>query len=150
MTKYTVDEINERIREAMKTLRSLPDRNRPRDRGVWWPDIPADWLGYGYTDARMMRIMPSARDIDRLDEVMTWMAWLPPKVGKLVAARAFDLPWRPLCERLGKSRTTLHRQWLAAHVLIAERAGRAEPLGVVSKPTQDFVHGPGQVKQTGA
>lgn len=135
-----VNEVDARIQEAVQTLRALPDGARPRDQAGWWPDIPKDWwTSYGTEDARTARIMPSSASIDRLAEVMTWMTWLPGAVSKLVWCRAGGVAWKPLIVRFGRSRTTLYRDWLAAHVLIAER--------VNSNRSRDIVHDRGQMKQ---
>jgi len=132
-------DVEDRIREAARTLRLLPStdaRYRVALR-AWWPDAPDEWTAYAAADARTPRLVPSAGEIDRLDEVLTWMTALavgrlPPKLpgdtGRIVWARASGASWprimrsRRARQRGGNSRESLRQIYRTGLVLVAIRA----------------------------
>ena len=111
MSQWTPALVRARLREAAFTHRLMPDPDRKfqaRLRALW-PDIPSDrarnperWWGNPRTErAREPRILPTAAQIDRLDEVTDWLTWLtPPPAGfpadisRMLWARASRRSWR--------------------------------------------------------
>lgn len=78
------------------------------------------WDAYGSEAARLSRVMPSGRDIDRADEALGWLLWLEPGDVPLVFGRALGVKWRHLVRRLRMSERglrTRHRRAVFAIVL---------------------------------
>jgi hypothetical protein len=59
-----------------------------------------------------------------MEEACGWLAWLKPDDARLVWARAEGVRWRAICRRLGVSRQTAWRRWVAALVAISTRLRR--------------------------
>ncbi len=129
---WTTTLVEARLREAAETLRRLP-LARPRGYFTAWPEpVRSVSEAHGYTPARLRPPPPPPAAIDRLDEVLGWMGWLDDEQIRLLWARAAGVPWRPLCQRLGRGRTTAWRLWVAALMALRERL---EAEGVPARPT---------------
>ena len=133
-----MERIEDRICEAARTLQLLPS---PGARFLaqlrsWWPEAPDEWSAYAATDATVPRLIPTAAEIDRMDEVLTWMTVLainrlPPKLpadtGRIVWARAAGASWprimrsRRAKQRGGNSRESLRQVYKAGLYLVAKR-----------------------------
>lgn len=121
---WTVTLVEERLREAAETLRMLP-AERPRGlRSAMPAPIRSAQEAYGWQEARVRPAPPSAAAIDRLDEVLSWMAWLDEEQIRVVWARANNAPWRPLCERLGCGRTRAWELWVASLATLKGRLNK--------------------------
>ena len=135
-----IKNVEDRIREAARTLRLLPsmDRRFLAQLRSWWPEAPDEWSAYAATDATAPRIIPSAAEIDRLDQVLTWMTALaverlplklPEDTGRIVWARAAGASWprimrsRRARQRGGNSRESLRQVYRAGLAIVAARAG---------------------------
>jgi hypothetical protein len=68
-----------------------------------------------------MRVVPSARDIQRMEDCIGWLAWLDPEDARIVWLRAEGVRWRQVCIRAGVVRSTAWRRWAAALLTIAKR-----------------------------
>lgn len=119
----TLQEIRWRLEEAADTLRRLP---RPREYGALkggrssMPDYVRDAMeAYGWSEAKAPRVPPPAAAIDRLDEVLLWMRWLPASEARLVWMRAVRINWKRVSEEFECDRTTAWRRWTAALMAIA-------------------------------
>src|SRR3990167_6121208 len=104
-----MERIEDRICEAARTLQLLPS---PGARFLaqlrsWWPEAPDEWSAYAATDATVPRIIPTAAEIDRMDEVLAWMTALA------VERRAR--------QRGGNSRESLRQVYKAGLCLVALR-----------------------------
>jgi hypothetical protein len=127
MPVMSVVEVDERIVEAFQTLKALPDHARHRAIRSLWPEPMADrqelWANYNRYDVEMPRIVPSSRDISRMEEVL--YEWLPGVINtfrttaqkrryhKVVALRAIGkLSWRQIGRRVGLSHTQAKRDYL--------------------------------------
>lgn len=109
-------EIEDRFEEAAITLRRLPDPpgSGPKAWGRSWPDYVHDARhAYGYGEFRV-RIVPSADEIQRMEECIEWLAWLAPDDAKLIWYRAEGQRWRQVCIKIGCVRQTAWRRWVAA------------------------------------
>ena len=86
----------EEIQQAVHTLRLLPPADWPSSKTGYWPDVIQNFYdAYGYT-APTVRVIPTARQISRLDEVIEWMSWLPPEYARIIWARAEGFSWRQI------------------------------------------------------
>jgi hypothetical protein len=118
----TPREIEDRFEEAAITLRRLPNPtgSGPRGYGQSWPDyVQEAQHAYGYTEVRI-RIVPSAAEIQRMDECIEWLRWLDPDDAKIVWLRAEGKRWRQVCIYVGCVRQTAWRRWAAALLTVAK------------------------------
>jgi hypothetical protein len=74
---------------------------------------------YGYTEVRI-RIVPTAAEIQRMDECIDWLRWLDPDDAKIVWLRAEGKRWRQVCIHAGCVRQTAWRRWAAALLTVAK------------------------------
>jgi hypothetical protein len=121
--RITPREVEDRMEEAALTLRRLPDPagSRPRGYGASWPDYVRDARhAYGWHEAQM-RVIPSAREIARMEEAIGWLGWLAPEDARIVWLRAEGWRWRQVCIRAGCVRQTAWRRWSAGILSIAKR-----------------------------
>lgn len=132
---WTVKAVADRIEEAADTMIRLPLVLPPKEPTCLWPFVIRDfWEAYGWESARLPRIPPSPGAIDRMDEVMDWLAQLPVKEGSIVWARANHMPWKTICARLQIGRTTAWSWWVAALMTITHR------LDAVTRPSHVATH----------
>jgi hypothetical protein len=116
----TARDIEDRMEEAAYTLRRLPEKDRPRGYGGSWPPVVQEAKhAYGYDEVRM-RVVPSARDIQRMEDCIGWLAWLDPEDAQIVWLRAEGVRWRQVCIRAGVVRSTAWRRWAASLLTIAK------------------------------
>jgi hypothetical protein len=116
------NEIEDRFEEAARTLRRLPNPpgSGPKGYGNAWPEYVQDaWHAYGYHEAQM-RVVPSASDIQQMEECLDWLAWLKPDDARIVWMRAEGARWKQVCWRIGVVRSTAHRRWAAALLTVAK------------------------------
>ena len=94
--RLTPREIEDRLEEAAYTLRNLPEKDRPRGYGSFWPPVVHDAKhAYGYTPERPMRVIPSAAAISRMEECFDWLLMLNPEDARIVWLRAEGARTRP-------------------------------------------------------
>lgn len=116
--------VRERIEEAVAVLRlmPLPRHARPDAMRGLWPDIVRDWRDvYGYVDPSPTRVHPTAAQIERCEQALAWLLWLPPEARRLMLARALGVKWRHLERRFGYTERWLRAQLMLACVTIAVR-----------------------------
>ncbi len=119
LKEWTADEVADWFEEAAQTLLNLPPV------GVQgclsnWPDFVQEvWDAYGWNDIVLNRIRPSARAIDRLDQVIEWTQWLEFDERKILWLRAAGVKWKRICTELGISRTSAHNKYSFACVRIS-------------------------------
>lgn len=81
---------------------------RGRGYGGYWPVIPKDyWECYGL-EPEPLRVIPTARQISRLDQVNIWLTWLDQETRQLVWLYCSGMSLRKLQNRLGRPKSTLH------------------------------------------
>lgn len=108
---------------AALTLRRVPNPagSGPRGYGSSWPEYVHDAKhAYGYHEVRM-RVIPSAADIQRMDECIAWLRFVNPEDARIVWLRAEGWRWRQVCIEAGCVRQTAWRRWVAALQTIANR-----------------------------
>src|SRR5262245_55082249 len=71
-----------RIQEAVKTLRRMPPSG-VQQKMTSWPEIVLSYwdIWGGEAIATPPKIRPTPRQIDQMDEVLTWLAWLATQHG---------------------------------------------------------------------
>lgn len=114
------------MEEAALTLRRLPNPqgSGPRGFGSSWPEyIREAKHAYGYHEARM-RVVPSAAQIQSMEECLTWLRFLGSEDARIVWMRAEGQRWRQVCIQAGCARQTAWRRWVAALQTIANRVNR--------------------------
>ncbi|MBN9568999.1 MAG: helix-turn-helix domain-containing protein [Alphaproteobacteria bacterium] len=119
---FTPTQIEDRMEEAARTLRRLPNPpgSTPRGHKSGWPEYVQERGAYGYNETRI-RIVPSARDIKHMEECFEWLSWLEPDDARIVWSRAEGMRWRQIGIRAGCVRQTAWRRWVAALVVISKR-----------------------------
>lgn len=127
--EFTPRDIEDRIEEAALTLRRLPHPpgSGPRGFGSSWPDyVQEQRHAYGYHQATM-RVVPSARDIERMDVAITWLRLVrDPDDRRILWMRAEGRRWRSVMGAVGCSRATAWRRWTAALLTIAKHLNDKE------------------------
>ena len=119
----TRTDVEDRLEEAALTLRRLPDPagSGPRGYGSSWPEYVRDPRhAYGYDEVRM-RVVPSARDIARMEECIGWLRLVGAEDARIVWHRAEGMRWRQVCIRAGCARQTAWARWVAALETIARK-----------------------------
>ena len=81
------------------------------------------------THAAWMWITPSARDIQRMEDCIGWLAWLDPEDARIVWLRAEGVRWRQVCIRAGVVRSTAWRRWAASLLTIAKHLNALDKSG---------------------
>lgn len=125
----TPREIEDRFEEAAMTLKRLPHppASGPRGHGRSWPDYVHEAKhAYGYEPARM-RVIPSAREIQRMEEVLDWLALIGGETEqaaadnrRIVWMRAEGHRWQTICRHVGCVRSTAWRRWTASLLTISK------------------------------
>ena len=120
---FTASEIADRMEDAARTLRRLPDPpgSGPKGYGRSWPEYVQEAKdAYGYHEARM-RVWPSPRDIAEMEECFDWLRLVAPEEARIIWLRAEGRHWREVCIEAGCVRQTAWRRWVAALATIAQR-----------------------------
>lgn len=125
----TPEDVAERFEEAARTLRRLPEADRPQGYFNTWPPFVRTFWEIMAMEPRPMRVWATPESISRMDEALAWLFWLEADAARLVWLRADGMRWKPICHRLGVSRATAWRWWATAMILVAERANAEERKG---------------------
>jgi hypothetical protein len=108
-----IPEIERRIMRACKTIRALPDRDK-RFHVVesWWPEVVRSAEeAYGYTEAAMPKFRPTPYDVSDVLNALAWARGLEKREWRMVWWRSFDLSFRQIGRRIGRSDETARRQY---------------------------------------
>lgn len=119
----TPSDIEDQFEEAAWTLRRLPNPpgSGPKGYGSGWPEFVQDAKhAYGSEDA-IMRVVPSARDIARMEEAIGWLSLVRPEEAKIIWLKAEGMKWRGICIRMGVVRQTAWRRWVAALLTVSRK-----------------------------
>ncbi|OWK39534.1 DUF6362 family protein [Fimbriiglobus ruber] len=102
-------EVFEQIERATRTLKKLP-RVGVKSRFCNWPEVIQNFMdAYGYTDPVPPKIVPTARQLTEMDQVIRWLAWLSSfgeEYPRIVWSRAAGASWRGIAGRVGLSPPT--------------------------------------------
>ncbi len=113
--------VEERISEAVDTLRRVPAPTMQRHLTSWPAYIHEAREAYGYTGFRPPRAPAAPEAITRLDETLGWLRWLPRDAQHILWSRASGLSWRKIARYAGKAPNTCRAWYLAALHYIAGR-----------------------------
>jgi len=128
--QWSLADIEARLDEAVDTLKRVPAPGLRR-RVTRWPDFVRDSVeAYGYGEIHLA-LRPAAPDaIDRLEETLGWLRWLPREAQRILWSRANGFSWRKIAYFVGKAPNTCRTWHLAAlHHLAARLNGSAGPIG---------------------
>ncbi len=100
MGKMSRKEILERFEEAVYIAKRLPPVVMPGCRAVW-PEIVYTPLEILQQEKRPIRLRPSAEQLSRLDEVLSWTPLLTELERKLIWYKAQHEKWHSICGKLG-------------------------------------------------
>ncbi len=134
--KLTASEIADRMEDAARTLRRLPDPpgSGPKGYGRSWPEYVHEAKhAYGYHEARL-RVRPSPRDIAEMEECFDWLGLVSPEDARIIWMRAEGRRWREVCIEAGCVRQTAWRRWVAALATIAKRLNAGKTDAENSRP----------------
>ena len=119
--RWTASRVEARMADAADVLKRLPE-DRVQGYVSAWPEIVRSvHESFGWQEPVLKRPWPSPGSIDRMDEAMRWLAWLEPVDARIVWERAAKTRWKPICYRVGMTRATAWRHWVAGLALIALR-----------------------------
>ncbi len=117
----TVAEVEGRLCEAVDTLKRLPVPDIQRGMTAWPEILRSASEAYGYNDVRTRLAPASAAAIDRLEETLQWLKWLPRKAQQILWSRAEGFSWRRIAKFVGKAPNTCKAWHLAGLHHIASR-----------------------------
>lgn len=98
-------QVEQRIRDAVRTLRQLPS---PSVQGYFntWPAIIREPLEILQMEPDPLRTRPQSKDITQMEEVLfVWLKWLEVEERRLVWRRCERVPWKLICVEFGYGRT---------------------------------------------
>jgi AraC-like DNA-binding protein len=111
MSKWSSHDVAQRIREAAHTAHRLPPVRVQGYFNLWPVFVRGEFERFANDDPPPMRFPPTPREIDRMMEVMHWMAWLEVEDRKLLWMRAERYRWEEIARRFGCSNRTAQRRW---------------------------------------
>ena len=123
--RWTLEAVEERLEEAVATLKRLPAPDIQRSVTRWPEFVHDSHEAYGYGDLRMPAAPASPQAITRLDEVLCWLRWLPRDAQVILWSRANGLSWRRIGCFAGRAPNTCRAWYLAALHHIVARLNRA-------------------------
>jgi hypothetical protein len=121
----TPTEVEERLEEAVRTLRRLPD-HRPLGYFNTWPIVVRSAWELACMEKRPMKLLATPESISRMEECFGWLFWLTADDARIVWMRAEKASFRVIAHRLGMSRMMAWRRWASALVLISTRLSRLQ------------------------
>lgn len=127
-TDWTAETVRVRFAEAMQILDRLPlgPTDRPSTKtGGTLPVVHSIASAYGYAQAES-RVRPTAAEIDRMDDVLTWLWWIPAEWRKAVIGVARNVPLRRIAKVMRCSHTHVARLERKAVERIARRLMKRE------------------------
>ncbi len=119
---WTATRVLLRLEEAAETLRRLPPPHR-RARLTSWPGIVRRAAAPD-GPRRTLRAVAQPDAIDRMDEALVWLGWLPEATARIAWARANRGAWRDIAALAGLSPRTCQRRLIEGLLAVAQRLGR--------------------------
>ncbi len=119
--KWTAKMVAAQMEEAVRTLRLLRISGlKPRGYVSSWPDVVIDLADASGQDEVKLRLDPPTPEaITRMDEALQWLCQLEPDQARLVWMHAEGVPRKTICAKVGMSRMTAWRVWMASLMTIA-------------------------------
>lgn len=127
--EINIIDVERRITRAFKTLRALPDPDRRFGSGSSWPEVlQSHEDAYGYTEVAMPRFRPTHFDVGDMLTALDWVRCLTKSDRKLVWWRSFDVSFKQIGLRLGRSDETARRRYRDVMIQIWIEANRLAAL----------------------
>lgn len=113
-----VTDVERRILRACKTLRALPDREARFQvvRSCWPEAVNSTEEAYGYDDIAMPKFRPKPQDVSDMLTALAWARGIERREWRLVWWRSFDIGFRHIGLRIGRSDETA-RRWYKDAIL---------------------------------
>ena len=113
MDKIPAPDVEERLLQACRTIRALPDPDRRFFRmHSSWPEVVQEVAdAYGYTDASIPRFKPSPKDVGDCLVALEWARPLQKREFRFVWWRSFDLSFKAIAMRIHRSDETARRYY---------------------------------------
>lgn len=125
---WTAEEVRGRLQEAADTLLRLPMplHGRPGKFRCQMPEVVRSyWEAYGYNETRTRFARPTAKEIQRMDEALTWLLWLPEKRDRqMVFLVAIGFSLRKIANALDASHEWARLIILDSHLAITQQLNR--------------------------
>jgi hypothetical protein len=133
---WTPSLVEERFVEAAGVMKRLPDVRVPGYFNTW-PKMLVEFADLVEQEPARLRLPPPAPNaISRMEETLSWLAWLDPVDAKIVWRRATGERWKTICWKVGLVRSAAHQHWrYALCVIVLRLNGRIVP----SKRSRQFV-----------
>lgn len=128
MPANTAEIVASRLAQAADALRRIkvPEIQR---RMTAWPDIVENLhTAYPYDKTKVREAPPQSREIDEMDEALSWLRWLDRRQTKIVWARACGWPWWRVCGKFRRSERKMRGEFKAAMERIVRMLDTSERL----------------------
>ena len=123
-----ITDVERRIMRAFKTLRAQPHPMRSSGRSAWPEVLQSHEDAYGYTEVTMPRFRPTHFDVGDMLTALDWVRVLKKSDCKLLWWRSFDVSFRQIGFRLGRSDETARRRYKDVMIQIWIEANRLAAL----------------------
>jgi len=134
MTKifWTPSLVEERLSEAADVLKRMPKVTVP---GYFcaWPHIIHEFEDLVGQEPSRKWNPPTAKEISRMEETLSWTIGLDPVDAKIVWLRAYRKSWKLILSKVGLCRSGANEHWLYALCVIAWRLNGQRDLKRVGK-----------------
>lgn len=106
-----ITDVERRVLRAFKTLRVLPDRDFVNRKSMWPEVLQTHEEAYGYTEVAMPRFRPTPFDVGDMLTALDWVRGLSKNDCRMLYWRSFDVSFRQIGIRLGRSDETARRRY---------------------------------------
>lgn len=113
MATIPAPDVEQRLLQACRTIRALPDPDRRFFRmHTGWPEVVQEVAeAYGYTDASVPRFKPSPKDVGDFLLALSWARPLHKREFRFVWWRSFELSFKQMADRIHRSDETARRYY---------------------------------------
>ena len=124
----SIDEVEERLHRAIKTLYALPEKDRMQSVASGMPEFMREFVeSYGSDGARswlqlQAKFVPEPRDIDLMYDAFEWWKFLRKDEYQLLEARAFKISYSKISMVKGYSGEYWRLEYKAILQKVFERA----------------------------
>lgn len=148
--QWTSDDVKARLKEAVRTMRSLRVEGlKPAGYRGWWPDIVHDeHEAYGWEPAAYKPDPPTPNEITKMDETLGWLRWLDKDHVTVLWMHAEGADRTDIQINVGVTRTKLWQMWKSGLEAIvyklngskgkncATQASRTKPVEIVKRQNE--------------
>lgn len=118
--------IEAELRDAVRTLRSMPHAVRA-PLLARWPSVVHETIeAYGWNRAEYRRVPPTGEQIDRMDKALLWLWGLTAHDYVLIWGRANHVRWRVLSAEFHLGITQTKKRYRAALLALCERLTKGQ------------------------